>query len=372
MWGGYGSPPRAGGFGSSTSLNGFGSANSLAGLGSWESRQWGGSQASTAWSGGSSRGVSPARLETRAFVDLDEAQPESLDPRVDVVGGSEEQRASVEERHAESRAKDRPSLATLTTSLSADLRALANENTPRPVAASLPMSHSLAPTKKPVRSAHTAGSGLRRAQNQHQDIAHPGHLPREHSHLHPLNPAVPRPPSPQPNSHLCAEDVKLRLIRPLGVGAFSCVWLAEDAQGSLAAGGDRRGHSTSEAKRRRDRRMHGLRPANGRVNGGEKVNGDASAVKTLEDTNMTGEEKKDLNNTRVVSGDFARGRDIERQQSPLLIEPSPVSASNSTVAGGASGRLVAVKMMDRALCDVNDRTRISFVREVEVLRVSLL
>ena len=33
------------------------------------------------------------------------------------------------------------------------------------------------------------------------------------------------------------------------------------------------------------------------------------------------------------------------------------------------GQLVAVKMMNRALCDANDRTRISFVREVEVLRV---
>jgi protein-serine/threonine kinase len=36
------------------------------------------------------------------------------------------------------------------------------------------------------------------------------------------------------------------------------------------------------------------------------------------------------------------------------------------------GKLVAVKMLDRTLCDVNDRTRISFVREVEVLRVSAL
>ncbi|EJU05811.1 kinase-like protein [Dacryopinax primogenitus] len=32
------------------------------------------------------------------------------------------------------------------------------------------------------------------------------------------------------------------------------------------------------------------------------------------------------------------------------------------------GRLVAVKCLDRAMCDANDRTRISFVREVEVLR----
>lgn len=34
------------------------------------------------------------------------------------------------------------------------------------------------------------------------------------------------------------------------------------------------------------------------------------------------------------------------------------------------GKLVAVKMMDKTMCRENDRTRISFVREVEVLRVS--
>ena len=35
------------------------------------------------------------------------------------------------------------------------------------------------------------------------------------------------------------------------------------------------------------------------------------------------------------------------------------------------GRLVAVKTMNRAMCDANDRTRTSFVREVEVLRVRI-
>ena len=33
------------------------------------------------------------------------------------------------------------------------------------------------------------------------------------------------------------------------------------------------------------------------------------------------------------------------------------------------GRLVALKMTDRSLCDRDDRTRVSFVREVEVLKV---
>ncbi len=36
----------------------------------------------------------------------------------------------------------------------------------------------------------------------------------------------------------------------------------------------------------------------------------------------------------------------------------------------ASGRLVAIKLMDKKLCEKNDRTRISFLREVAVLSVS--
>ncbi|KAJ1310559.1 hypothetical protein OPQ81_007289 [Rhizoctonia solani] len=335
-WGGYGSPP---GFG----LSGFGSATNLTGLGSWESRRWGGSQASTGWSGGSSRGVSPARPETRAFVDLDDVAGVSGDGG---DGGPGPRRQSLEEqaKHLaeQSDAKDKPA-PTVTTSFSADWRALAlaNENTPRPIAASLPTPINFSPQKKPVRSAHAAGA-------QHHQ--HHSHLHREQSNLHPSNPAVPRPPSPRTGTLLCDSDVKLRLIKQLGVGAFSCVWLAEDEQGSLAAGGDRRAHSTSEAKRRRDRRMHGLRPS-------------ALGAKMVK-TGADGE----VNGKAAETNDAARGRDIVRQQTPLLVEPSPVATFDSTDESSASGRVVAVKMMDRALCDVNDRTRISFVREVEVLR----
>ncbi|CUA72138.1 Serine/threonine-protein kinase ppk27 [Schizosaccharomyces pombe 972h-] [Rhizoctonia solani] len=332
-WTGYGSPPGMG-------LSGFGSATNLAttGLGSWEGRRWGGSQASTGWSGGSSRGASPARPETRAFVELDDAGS----------GRAELRRQSLEERprpFAEPlNAKEKP-LPTLATSFSADWRALASENTPRAIAASLPTPIGLSPHKKPVRSANAAGAG----GHHHHPLLH-----REHSNLRSSNPNVPRPPSPHAGTLLCDADVKLRLKSQLGVGAFSCVWLAEDEQGSLAAGGDRRGHSTSEAKRRRDRRMHGLRPSAL----GAKMNGVAN-----------GEKADEVKSKGAEPGDKARGRDIVRQQSPLLIESSPV-ATFDTLADepGAPGRLVAVKMMDRALCDVNDRTRISFVREVEVLR----
>jgi hypothetical protein len=36
------------------------------------------------------------------------------------------------------------------------------------------------------------------------------------------------------------------------------------------------------------------------------------------------------------------------------------------------GQLVAVKLTDRKLFEINDRTRVSFVREVEVLKVGIL
>ncbi|KAH7340107.1 kinase-like domain-containing protein [Rhizoctonia solani] len=332
-WTGHGSPPGIG-------LSGFGSATNMTGLGSWESRPWSGSQASTGWSGGSSRGVSPARPETRTFVDLDEGGG-------GVGGSTEPRRPSLEEQQAEqlSSAKDKPA-STVTTSFSADWRALANENTPRPNVASLPTPINLAPQKKPVRSANAAGAGA--------GIHHPHpHLHREHSNLHPSKPGVPRPASPRAGTLLCDADVKLRLINQLGVGAFSCVWLAEDEQGSLAAGGDRRGHSTSEAKRRRDRRMHGLRPSAL----GAKMNGAGN-----------GEKADEFKAKGIELRDATRGRDVIRTQSPLLVEPSHVATFDTPDENSAPGRLVAVKMMDRALCDVNDRTRISFVREVEVLR----
>jgi hypothetical protein len=74
-------------------------------------------------------------------------------------------------------------------------------------------------------------------------------------------------------------------------------------------------------------------------------------------------------------------RSTRRSKSrPTLLVPQ-VSTSRSERAGQEdaddeeeyepkSDEVVAIKMMDKRMCKENDRTRISFVREVAVLRVS--
>lgn len=111
----------------------------------------------------------------------------------------------------------------------------------------------------------------------------------------------------------------LELVRTLGQGAFSSVWLAKDAKNQLGALELSRKRSlirSRSLKRGRSKRMEGTVPK-------------TKAKKLCADST---EESKD----------------------------------------GKEGRLVAVKMTDRVLCDKNDRTRVSFVREVEVLRVRIV
>ena len=76
----------------------------------------------------------------------------------------------------------------------------------------------------------------------------------------------------------------------------------------------------------------------------------------------------------AVALDGARGDALAAREAARLLDEEGEDEDYDDEGGGhghgGTGRLVAIKMMNRALCDVNDRTRISFVREVEVLRVS--
>lgn len=171
-----------------------------------------------------------------------------------------------------------------------------------------------------------------------------------------------------------APDTPLKLLKLLGEGAFSSVWLATDETAELALcrsasigrGLSRRGSagkkvvkrrrkSQSWAKQERDGRMDGLKPP------------------PLDTHNEAEEPKMGSNAEPPSSPSDARSIRSERlsDRDPstrtLWASRSFASLNGGRILGNGS-RLVAVKMMDRAMCDANDRTRISFVREVEVLR----
>ncbi|KAG8963178.1 hypothetical protein FRC00_007529 [Tulasnella sp. 408] len=179
---------------------------------------------------------------------------------------------------------------------------------------------------------------------------------------------------PAPGQIIGAPDTPLKLIKLLGQGAFSSVWLATDETAELALcrsasigrGLSRRGSagkkvvkrrrkSQSWAKQERDGRMDGLKPPK------------------LDTHNEAEESKVGLNAEHPTSPSDTVSVRSERQfdQDPpartLWASRSFASLNGARILGNGS-RMVAVKMMDRAMCDANDRTRISFVREVEVLR----
>jgi len=157
----------------------------------------------------------------------------------------------------------------------------------------------------------------------------------------PLTPNTSR--QPEEGSCYESDDTKLTYLRCVGKGAFSSVWLARDDNGGFSH--DQQPHerrpSESVAGRRRDKKMDGLKP----THPGATLSFSVARLPPLPHPN---DQIKDV---------------PQGSENPLMNDgPQHVNESKP-------GRLVAVKMMDLTVCDANDRTRIAFVREVEVLRV---
>lgn len=179
---------------------------------------------------------------------------------------------------------------------------------------------------------------------------------------------------PAPGQIIGAPDTPLKLIKLLGQGAFSSVWLATDETAELALcrsasigrGLSRRGSagkkvvkrrrkSQSWAKQERDGRMDGLRPPK------------LDTHKEAEESKVGPNAELPTSPSDAVSVRSERQSDKDPPARTLWASRSFASLNGGKILGNGS-RMVAVKMMDRAMCDANDRTRISFVREVEVLR----
>ncbi|CDO71868.1 hypothetical protein BN946_scf184940.g15 [Trametes cinnabarina] len=135
----------------------------------------------------------------------------------------------------------------------------------------------------------------------------------------------------EPGAMLSSSSLTLELVKPLGTGTFSSVWLARDTQGQLGALELMRKSSLARSKsfrRGRSRAIDGTRPTRKKA-------------------------PKD-NDRQTVDG------------RPVL---SPDEGGpDKSLDNAKAGRLVAVKMTERAVCNANSRSRVSFVREVEVLR----
>jgi protein-serine/threonine kinase len=126
----------------------------------------------------------------------------------------------------------------------------------------------------------------------------------------------------------------ITLAHALGQGSFSSVWLGRDDSASL----DKVIMSRKASIKK------------------QQINGEGSVRrKSSRRSRSSTEETNTQKNTDMRSdrtGDsFSNGQ-------------------NTAYEASAEGsRLVAVKLTERALCDMNDRTRVSFIREVEVLKV---
>lgn len=180
--------------------------------------------------------------------------------------------------------------------------------------------------------------------------------------------ASPPPPGPAPALHLGdiiteTDDahpvdehdgaLKLELIRTLGKGAFSSVWLARDVSDRVGTLEIVRKSSLKRSMSKSSRKG-GLRK---RRSMKKKIEGAVPKVR-LDGS----DELEDGARVGSVEGLSALYKDAEDR-------PGRSEECSGLDNARRDGRVVALKMTDRSLCERDDRTRVSFVREVEVLKV---
>ncbi|KAI0093832.1 kinase-like domain-containing protein [Irpex rosettiformis] len=161
-------------------------------------------------------------------------------------------------------------------------------------------------------------------------------------------------------------DAKLHLVlvKTLGQGAFSSVWLARDETGRVSKLEVSRKNSLKRQKSKRGSlRRSGtgagsLRRRNKRASESSEDGYGAGAAE--EEMAMDGTVPK----IKVTGEEGSDGR----VGPTLKLGLRSGSIGRGEVEGANVGRLVALKMTDKSLCDKDDRTRVSFVREVEVLK----
>ena len=206
-----------------------------------------------------------------------------------------------------------------------------------------------APSYTDTFTSSPVGAQFPRGQPEASNIPTPSPRAAEHERTKPLPPAPipaqPEPVVPQKGTVLRSTTLSLQLERPLGQGAFSSVWLAHDVDGQVGVLELSRKTSLLRSRsQKRGRRLEGTWP------------------KTIGPVPMR-REKRVLAHEREGSEESVVLRDADA---------TPRMEGVSAAARQQEGRLVAVKMTDRSLCESNSRSRVSFVREVEILRVSIV
>ncbi|KAI0345027.1 kinase-like protein [Trametopsis cervina] len=142
-------------------------------------------------------------------------------------------------------------------------------------------------------------------------------------------------------------QLHLVLMKVLGKGAFSSVWLARDETGHVGKLEITRKDSLKKQKSKRSLRRKGTGHLSRR------------AVRTSEGSD------DGYGSERAVEGTIPQIKAVNEAQSDGRLDADGVTVRKMV---RNVGRLVALKMTDKSLCDRDDRTRVSFVREVEVLK----